>query len=243
MNFRFLWPVMAALLTVSGHIWADDGPSTIEATIKKLQPNSEILTIKESPVPGLYEVTMKDFDPVYMSQDGRYFMSGQMMQMTPEGRVVNLTEEKQRKERTEWLQKVPTDDQIVFAPAKGKAKAKVYVFTDVDCAYCRKFHTEMADYNAMGVEVHYLAYPRGGADSEAATKMQSIWCAKDRRAALTKVKAGGEVPANSCSNPVGNQYNLGKSVGVKGTPAVFTEDGTQIGGYLTPEQMKKALRL
>lgn len=240
MNNRFYGPLAALWLGFAGLAGADE-PSPIEATIKTLQPSSQILSVKETPVPGLFEVTMKDYDPVYISKDGRYFLSGQLMHLNNDGRVVNLTEEQARQERADWLRKVPEADQIVFAPKKPKAT--IYVFTDVDCAYCRKFHTEMAEYNALGVAVHYLAYPRGGADGETASKMQAVWCAKDRRAALTKVKAGGDVPASSCSNPVGNQYNLGKTVGVKGTPAVYLEDGTQIGGYLTPEQLKKALRL
>lgn len=240
MIFRVARPLFAALLALAG-VASAESPSPIEATIKRLQPNSEILTIKETPVPGLFEVTMKDFDPVYMSQDGQYFLSGQLMQLRADGRVVNLTEEKLRNERAAWLAKVPAEDKIVFAPKKPKAK--VYVFTDVDCGYCRKFHTEMAEYNAMGVEIHYLAYPRGGAEGDTGAKMEAVWCAKDRRAAITKVKAGGDVPQAACKNPISAQYNLGKTVGVKGTPAVFLEDGTQIGGYLTPEQMKKALRL
>lgn len=215
----------------------------ITATIKRLQPGAEIQSIEAAPIRGLYQVRIKDFDPLYMSSDGRYFMTGQLMQMTDDGKVNNLTEAKAQKERAQWLSKVPAADQIVYSPATGKPKATVYVFTDVDCGYCRKFHTEIPEYTALGVEVHYLAYPRGGSESEAATKMQNVWCSKDRQAALTKVKAGGDIPAVTCANPVSKQYQLGKTVGVKGTPAIFTPEGVQIGGYLSPEQMQKALQL
>lgn len=230
--------MFALVLAIGASAYAGE-PTPIEKTIKQLQPTSQILSVKETPLKGLFEVTMKDFDPVYMSEDGRYFIGGQLMHMRDDGKVLNLTEEKLRAERRGWLQQVPEADQIVFGPKKPKAK--VYVFTDVDCGYCRKFHTEVEDFTAMGVEVHYLAYPRGGTASEAFTKMQNVWCAKDRKAALTKVKAGGDIPAAACNSPVTKQYNLGQTVGVKGTPAVFLEDGSQIGGYLSPEQLKKAL--
>lgn len=220
-----------------------DEQEAITATVKRLQPSAVIQTIEASPVAGLYQVSIKDFDPIYMTVDGKYFMSGQLMHMTADGKVQNITEGKAQKERAEWLAKVPVADQIVYSPKMGKPKATIYVFTDVECGYCRKFHTEIPDYTAMGIEVHYLAYPRGGSDSEAAKKMQTIWCSKDRQAAITKVKAGGDVQAASCANPVSKQYNLGKTVGVKGTPAIYTPEGFQLGGYLSPEQMKKALSL
>lgn len=237
---KLLTGLLAAFALTVAHA---DEQENITATIKKLQPAAEIQVIEPSPVAGLYQVSIKDFDPIYMTGDGRYFMSGQLMQMTAEGKVLNLTEAKAQTERAAWLSKVPVADQIVFSPKKGKTKATIYVFTDVECGYCRKFHTEIPEYVAMGVEVHYLAYPRGGTDTEAAKKMQHAWCSKDRQAAITKVKAGGDVVAVSCANPIAKQYNLGKTIGVKGTPAIYTPDGFQIGGYLSPEQMKKALRL
>lgn len=230
---------LLGLLAASATVWA--APSPIEQAVQRLQPGSEVLGVKETPVRGLFEVTIKDFDPVYLSEDGRYFLSGQLMQVTDAGKVVNLTDEKKRAERTAALANVPLGDQIIYSPAKPKAR--IYVFTDVDCGYCRKFHTEIETYVAVGVEVHYLAYPRAGTTGETFETMQSIWCSADRKAALTKVKAGGDLEPRKCASPVAKQYNLGKSMGVKGTPSIYRDDGTQIGGFLTPVQMKKALQL
>jgi thiol:disulfide interchange protein DsbC len=41
---------------------------------------------------------------------------------------------------------------------------------------------------------------------------------------------------------VKSQFDLGVKLGVTGTPTIITEDGTVIGGYLTPEQMLEAVR-
>ena len=41
---------------------------------------------------------------------------------------------------------------IVFAP-QAPVKHVVTVFTDVDCPYCAKFHLEVPELNALGVEV------------------------------------------------------------------------------------------
>jgi len=37
------------------------------------------------------------------------------------------------------------------------------------------------------------------------------------------------------------QFALGQRLGITGTPAVFAADGTQLGGYLPPQQMRAAL--
>ncbi len=218
------------------------GEAEIRATVAKLQPGAEITSITPSPLAGLQEVQIKGYSPVYMTNDGRYFIGGDVMFLNDAGRVENLTDAKARKERAEWLSKVPDADQIIYSP-KGKPKATVYVFTDVDCGYCRKFHTEMQGYNALGIEVRYLAYPRSGVSSGAGAKEKTVWCSKDRKAAITKVKAGGDIPTATCDDPVSRQYNLGKTLGVTGTPAIFTTGGEQIGGFLTPEQIKKSLHL
>lgn len=238
MNRYTSWSFLAILLATQAG--AEDF-SAIEKTIKILQPTATISSIEGTQIPGVYEVRMGEFEPVYITLDGRHFLVGSWLEMTSAGRVVNRTQEKLRVEREKALALVPAADMITFKPAHPKRL--VYVFTDVDCTYCRKFHTEVGDYNDAGIEIRYLAYPRGGVASDAFKKMQSIWCAKDRNAAITKVKAGGDIAELQCTSPVAGQYRLGQSLAVQGTPAVFTDQGEQIGGYLTPVQMKKALGL
>jgi thiol:disulfide interchange protein DsbC len=130
---------------------------------------------------------------------------------------------------------------IVFKP-KGEVKHTVTIFTDIDCGYCRQLHREMAKINDLGIEVHYLFYPRTGRDTESWEKADKVWCARDRNGALTRAKLGGEVPEAKCaSTPVETHYTLGKRIGVRGTPAVFTENGDYIGGYLAPNSLAKVL--
>ena len=45
----------------------------------------------------------------------------------------------------------------------------------------------------------------------------------------------------TCDNPVQHDYELGQRIAVTGTPAVFTAQGAQLGGYLPPEQMAQRL--
>ncbi len=81
----------------------------------------------------------------------------------------------------------------MFAPPNPKYT--VTVFTDIECGYCRKLHSEIAEYNRQGIAIEYLAFPRMGLGSEDYRNMVSVWCASDRRKALTDAKNGKPHPA------------------------------------------------
>jgi thiol:disulfide interchange protein DsbC len=92
------------------------------------------------------------------------------------------------------------------------------------------------------VRVRYAAYPRSGPDTDDWRKMEAVWCAKDRQAAITQAKLGQVVKADNCgATPVGKQFELGENLGVRGTPAIFTRSGEYIGGYLPPADLVKKL--
>jgi thiol:disulfide interchange protein DsbC len=132
---------------------------------------------------------------------------------------------------------------IVFAPASPDAsKHTITVFTDVECGYCRKLHSEIEQINKLGVRVRYMAYPRAGPGTDDWHKMEAVWCSKDRKNAITQAKNGNDVKAPSCgATPIAKQYALGEQMGVRGTPAIFTATGDYIGGYLPPQQLLEQL--
>ena len=108
---------------------------------------------------------------------------------------------------------------IVFSPAEGPVEHTITIFTDIDCGYCRQFHREIEQVTALGIEVHYLFYPRTGPDTDSWFKAERVWCAEDRNSALTSAKLGGHVPEATCvANPVATHYDIGNKVGVTGTP-------------------------
>lgn len=231
-----------ALVLVSTFAFAADAPGKPEAVIRaKLaasMPNSEVTSVAPSPVPGLYEVVLDGAETAYVTADGQYLISGDLYQTMPGKGLANLTEQRQGGQRRNALAKADRSQFVTFR-AKGKEKAFIYVFTDIDCGYCRKLHQEVPALNAAGVTVHYLAFPRAGLASETGRKMDAVWCAADRNKALTDAKRGTRVPPAPaiCKSPVGEQYKLGIAMGVRGTPAVFEADGTQIGGYIPADEM------
>ena len=135
----------------------------------------------------------------------------------------------------------PMADRIVYSPV-GAAKYKVVVLTDVECGYCRKFHNDLAEYTKRGIEVQYLAFPRAGLGSPDYRKMVSVWCADDRRKALTDAKNDRAVPPRTCKTPVDMQYNAGQRMGLEGTPMLLTTDGEFLGGYLPPDVLLQRMQ-
>ena len=192
--------------------------------------------IKSSPVDGWYTI-QKGSLVAYISEDGRYLLQGDLIDLDTR---VNLTEESRTDARRELLAAVPDDDTIIFAPENPKYT--VSVFTDVDCAYCRRLHSQIDQYMANGIEIRYLLYPRGGPASPSWNTSEAVWCAKDRGEALTLAKLDKEFEAASCdASIVQHHYDLGQEVGLSGTPAIVLDDGELIGGYLPPDALKMRL--
>lgn len=212
-------------------------PADVRARVVAKLPGAEPSDVAVSPIPGVYEVTMGGLI-AYVSADGKYLLSGNVYDLDTQ---VNLTASRRNAARAKALNAMSESNMIVFGPAN--AKMTVTVFTDIDCGYCRKFHGQIAEINKAGVRVRYLLYPRTGPATESWDKAEQVWCATDRREALTRAKKGEAIKGKACGDAaVKTQYELGSDLGVEGTPAVFTQNGDYIGGFLTPAELVQAIQ-
>lgn len=207
--------------------------------LAKLNPQIQVDYVGAAPMPGFRELIVGG-QLVYVSDDGKYLFQGSVVDLASKS---DLTQSSQALShyRQDLLASAKTADRIVFAPATTKSLYTVSVFTDIECGYCRKLHSEIAEYNRRGITIEYLAFPRNGLGSKDHHDMVSVWCAADRNQALTQAKNGKSVTAKECQSPVEAQFALGQRLGVTGTPAVYAPDGTQLGGYLPPQAMREAL--
>lgn len=203
-----------------------------------MMPGIEPGELRTTPVAGIYELAHAG-EVSYVTADGKYVFSGDLFQVSQTGEFPNLTENRRRDMRQQLLAAVPEKQMIMFG--KAGAQHTITVFTDVDCQWCQHLHSQIDDYNALGIRVRYLAYPRSGPDTESWHKAEAVWCAKDRNAALTAAKRGERVPGASCEATVAGQYDLGAKVGVNATPAVVFSNGELVPGYLPPEDMLEAI--
>lgn len=207
--------------------------------IRSINPTIAVDHVSAAPMPGFREAIVGG-QVVYVSDDGRYlFLPGSGGALYDAQAKRNLTESALAGMRRDLLSKIPAGERIVFAPPNPVHT--VTVFTDVECGYCRKLHSEMAEYNRQGIAIEYLAFPRMGLGSEDYRKMVSVWCASDRRKAMTDAKNEKRIPQRDCTTTVNMQYDIGQRIGLTGTPMILAEDGTQMGGYVPPAALREAL--
>ena len=222
---------------------ANTSPDSDATVVQALQANLSASGIEEkivSAVPtdmeGIYWVTVEGLPSFFTDKSGQHIIQGQIITVGgPE--PVDISAALVASTAQEALKAVDKDEMVIY-PAKGETKAVIYAFTDADCGYCRKLHEEIDDINARGIEVRYLAWPRS---QESIPKMEAIWCSQDRHAAMNQAKIGANVQAPNCANPVQAHMALGSRLGVRGTPAIFTEAGQQVGGYLPAAQLAQAV--
>lgn len=237
MKTRFALLLALGGLVASGPLAAGDGDAQrerLQQSLNKVLEGAEIDSLRPSPLPGLTEV-MVGTEVFYMSADGRYVVRGDVYDLEE---MANLSDQRRSAARAEALAALPEESYIEFAP-DGGAEHVLWVFTDIECGYCRKFHAQMDEINEAGIAVRYLAFPRRGLDSEDYRQTVSVWCAPDRGRALTAAKSGQGIDESECDNPVRSHYELGQAMGLQGTPAVYLENGREIGGFVPAAALKE----
>jgi thiol:disulfide interchange protein DsbC len=215
----------------------------IEAVKRKLTdilPNEiNLISIQETDLNGFYEVIFEGIEPLYVSSDGNYLVSGDIYLITKDG-LVNKSESRRDYQRKTLIKGLNESELITFEPRQ--INHNIFVFTDVDCGYCRQFHNQIDEYLELGIRVNYLAYPRAGIGSDSFNKISSAWCNEDPNFSLTLLKQGQDIETKLCEdNPVEKHFNLGNTIGVQGTPSIITDEGKMIPGYLPPQDLLNIL--
>ena len=233
MNIVKLLMLGALALMTAGVAVADR--ATDEAAIRKSLGQINPDSIETTPVAGIYEVSIGTHI-VYMSADGRYMFQGELIDVPNRS---SLTEPRRRKAVKALIDTVSEDDMIIFEPKK--TRHTITVFTDIDCGYCRKLHSEIQDYLDAGIRVRYMFFPRAGVGSDSYKKAVAVWCADDRKAALTAAKNNKPIEMKTCDNPLAEHMELVDKLGARGTPFIVLENGQTQPGYLPARQMSRVL--
>ena len=225
-----------AVLSLASASVLADAKGAITAALNSVLPQAEITSIAETPVPGLYEVMMGP-QVLYVSGDGRYMVQGRLVDLVERE---DLTEPRQAEARRQAVEAVGEANMVVFAG--DKADHTVTVFTDIDCGYCRKLHSQIDEYEDEGIRVRYVFYPRAGVKSESYKEAVSVWCSEDRNKAMTEAKAGRPIEEKTCDNPVQSHMELGELLGISGTPAIVLDNGDLVPGYVPPKRLAAIIK-
>jgi thiol:disulfide interchange protein DsbC len=227
-----------ASLTLATSALAASPEETIRETLEKTVPGIQISHIEPAPIKGLYEV-MVGTDVMYVTGDGRYFINGHVVDLKTRE---DLTEPRLAETRQHLIDQIGESQMVIFDTPN--AKHTITVFTDIECGYCRKLHSQIAEYGKEGIRVRYLFFPRAGKGSPAYDEAVSVWCAGDeaaRRTAMTDAKAGKKIAAKTCANPIDAHMALAADLGLRGTPGIVTEKGELIPGYVEPKRLAAEL--
>lgn len=213
----------------------DEVAKALQANLKKAGIDVRVKSATPSGIPQMFWVMLDGAQPIFTDKTGTYIFQGSAVQLGGD-QPIDISAQLQSGIAKNALSSLNKKDMIIFE-AKGDTKAIIYAFTDPTCGYCQKLHEEISDINAGGIEVRYLAWPRG---QEILPLTEAIWCSSDRKDAITRAKKGENISADTCTSPVREQIALGYSLGVSGTPAIFAENGTQLGGYLPSAELVKS---
>jgi thiol:disulfide interchange protein DsbC len=214
--------VLLALVLAAAPLAQAAADDAARAAVAKLAPGLPIDAIQESVVPGFYEV-LSGVKILYVSKDGKLVFEGGAFDVDQRR---DLGDTARNGVRRAALTQVPAERKLIYAPAKPRHT--VTVFTDIDCPFCKRFHEQIAQYNAHGIAVDYILFPLVGLHPGADKKSEAIWCSKDRIATFNAAMAGQDPAPATCPNPLAELTHLADSLGINGTPTLIAADGTHV---------------
>ncbi len=216
---------------------------SITETFEKL--GMPVIDVVASPIEGLVEIKTEG-GVLFASPDGKHLIAGTLYELGEDGSYVDVMAKRQAPINAEKIAQF--QDSMIEYKADNE-KYVVTVFTDITCGYCVKLHQKMSEYNAKGITVRYLAFPREGINGRVADSMAKIWCSEDPAASMHNVKVNRKMPEVAegknlaqCKQTIVDHFKLGNELGVRGTPAIFLASGDMIGGFLEPAQLEQRLQ-
>ncbi|MEO7242307.1 MAG: DsbC family protein [Variovorax sp.] len=234
MNGLRLLPALIAALALT-HLQVHAGEAEIRknlsATLVKLPPIEEV---KQTAMPGIWEVRLGGAQIFYTDANGQYVLQGNLIDTKT---MRNLTEERINKLTAVDFEKLPFADAFKFV--RGDGKRKVAIFEDPNCGYCKQFERELAGVD--NITVHVFLYPVLGPDS--VVKSRNIWCASDKHKTWSDWMLSGTVPeTKECDvSALTRNRTFGEKYKITGTPTLFFADGTRAPGAIPVAQLEKLL--
>lgn len=174
----------------------------------------------------------------FASLDGRYIFTGPIFDTQSRQDIVEV---RTKAMRHKMLAKLPLDSTLTY-PATTEEKHSITVFTDIDCGYCRKFHSQIEAFNTLGISVRYVMLPRAGINSRSFDKAVSALCSETPNSTMNLAMQGNDIATKKCSNTINQQMHLAKQLNITATPTILLPDGSLTAGYITADQLMALLK-
>lgn len=190
-------------------------------------------------VDGLFEVVVSHNGGkkiIYTNASGSHLILGELL----EGKsMTNLTEA-----RLDKLNAINFDKDLPVGLALksvyGTGSRKIAVFEDPNCGYCKRFRKETLT-KLQDTTVYTYVYPVLGRDS--VDKAQKVMCSSDKSKMWDDWMLKDQSPTGNgnCNPPIEELVNLGRGMGVAGTPTVFFQDGTRASGAIASADLNRRI--
>lgn len=220
---------LALTVAAATQVSANEDVDELKNALAKRLPQYEVSRIDSTPIEGLYQVILSG-QVIYMTKDARYMLDGNLVDLSTKK---NYSEDAMSEIRLSQLEQLGEENMVVYTPET--VKHTITVVTDIDCPYCRRLHSEMDQYLDGGIKVRYVFMPLKGKGDYQTTV--TVWCSEDKNEALDMAKAGTELQAKDCDNPIDQHLKVSRSLGVRGTPAIILQDGSMLPGYIPAKKL------
>jgi len=216
---------------ITAHAEAEAGDRNLKMiadNLRALYPATQIDDVRPAPIAGIYEVVMgKNIG--YTNSEGRHFLFGHVFDMQTRQ---DLTQQRLDELNTVKFAELPLKDAI--KEVHGKGERTLVVFSDPDCSYCRKLEKELPQLD--NVTIYTFPFPL---QPDAPRKAKSIWCSPNQQTAWRDYLVSNKQPTAKidCANPIERNIQLGKNLGINGTPTLIAADGRVLPGPESVEQV------
>ncbi|MBI4685732.1 MAG: DsbC family protein [Nitrospirae bacterium] len=207
-------------------------------------PDAKILKVQMSPSRGLWEVAIENKGQgglFYVDFAKKYVISGTIIEVDG---AINRTKERVdelNKNRKISPSRIPLKDAFILGDSK--APKKVIVFTDPECPFCGKYHTEIKKVVAQRKDITFYIklFPLTKLHPDAYWKSQSIICNRSLKLLEDNFEKQ-PIPKTECgTKEIDENIKLAASLGITGTPTSIMPDGSVKTGFLEADKIIKII--
>lgn len=212
----------------------------VESAVKSavegwLKGRFKVDSVSKTPMPGIVEVRIGT-DLLYADEKAGFaIVEGQMVNLKTGD---NITATRLEEINVIDFSKLPRD--LALKTVKGNGKRVMAVFEDPYCSFCRTYRKTLLDLNNVTIYTYFFPILR----AESETVSRNAWCAKNREEAWNDWMLFGKEPPKAganCNFQTAKIVELGKSLGVSGTPTTFFSNGKRASGAIPKDRLEKAL--
>jgi thiol:disulfide interchange protein DsbC len=235
--------IAAYVILISKTVSADAATPSLSNTINPIL-NSKLKTLlgpdekfEIAPFNDAFDQVKVNNQVMLASKDGGYLFFGKVINTSTR---TDMMEVANLQHRQTLISSIPREKLLTYS-AKQQLH-RITIFTDIDCPFCRKLHTQIKDLNQQGVTIDYVMIPRGQVGSKAFTKTVNTLCATNSQAAMDSAMHNGYFESSTqattdCIDNLKAQQALAQTFGFSATPTILFANGEVVAGFINTQAL------